>query len=249
MQQRGALPVSRARMDEAMRVLDAALEQVAAAFDEELAPAIPRVWNDELAGIGRDLRGWLRHVAEAGEPWVPSYFELAFGLPGDAGRDPHSVPDAVTVDGRFTLRGSVDMVEEDPASGTLRVTDHKTGKDRHRDGMRIDGGKVLQPIVYSMVVEQILTKPVAESRLFFCTSAGGYRVRAVSMTPEARRAGIEALEVIDRAVERGRLAAAPAEGACDWCDFRPVCGPNEEARVRRKPKEWLADLIELRSRP
>jgi CRISPR/Cas system-associated exonuclease Cas4 (RecB family) len=100
-----------------------------------------------------------------------------------------------------------------------------------------------------MVVEQMLGKPVSESRLFFCTSAGGYKVRPVRMTPDARARGLEALEIIDRAVERGTLAAAPAEGACTWCDFRPVCGPNEEERVRRKPKEWLADLIELRSRP
>jgi CRISPR/Cas system-associated exonuclease Cas4 (RecB family) len=236
-------------LDRTLGVLDDSIRAVARDFEEELAPAIGRVWADELAGIARDLRGWVRHVAEAGEPWVPQYFELAFGLPGDDGRDPSSVPEPVVVDGRYALRGSVDLVEEDPGSGALRVTDHKTGKDRHREAMMIDGGKVLQPIVYSMVVEQMLGKPVSESRLFFCTSAGGYKVRPVRMTPDARARGLEALEIIDRAVERGTLAAAPAEGACTWCDFRPVCGPNEEERVRRKPKEWLADLIELRSRP
>lgn len=249
MRDRNALPIAAAGLDAALRDLDAAIQRVAGEFAEELAPAITRVWEDELAGIARDLRGWVRHVAEAGEPWTPRYFELAFGLPADAGRDPASVADAVVVDGRYELRGSVDLVEEDPGSGALRVTDHKTGRDRHRDGMLIDGGKVLQPILYSMVVEQVLGKPVAVSRLFFCTSAGGYKVRPVEMTPAARRLGIEALEIIDRAVERGTLAAAPADGACAWCDFRPVCGPNEEARVRRKPPEWLADLNELRSRP
>ena len=249
MKAKDALPVTAATLDPALAVLDAAIRSVAREFEEELAPAIARVWVDELAGIERDLRGWVRHVAEAAEPWVPRYFELAFGLPGDDARDPASVPAAVTIDGRYTLRGSVDLVEEDPGSGALRVTDHKTGRDRHRDTMMIDGGKVLQPILYSMVVEQMLAKPVGESRLFFCTSAGGYKVRPVRMTPEARALGLEALDIIDRAVERGTLVAAPAEGACTWCDFRPVCGPSEEERLRRKPKEWLADLIELRSRP
>jgi hypothetical protein len=50
-------------------------------------------------------------------------------------------------------------------------------------------------------------------------------------------------------LETGSLAAAPAEGACDWCDFRLVCGPNEEQRTGRKPKDRLRDLIELRIRP
>jgi hypothetical protein len=60
---------------------------------------------------------------------------------------------------------------------------------------------------------------------------------------------IEALETIDRAVERGALAPAPADGACTWCEFRPVCGPGEEERVARKPQAFLEDLKWLRSRP
>jgi CRISPR/Cas system-associated exonuclease Cas4 (RecB family) len=90
---------------------------------------------------------------------------------------------------------------------------------------------------------------VAETRLFFCTAAGGYKVRPVPLLPQARRAGVEALEIIDRAIELGFLAAAPNERACAWCDFRPVCGPHEELRISRKSADPLRDLIELRSRP
>ena len=45
---------------------------------------------------------------------------------------------------------------------------------------------------------------------------------------------------------KGFLPAAPAKDACRWCDYRPVCGPYEEQRVRRKPKDRLADLQRLR---
>ena len=253
LQQRGALPVTPATLDDALATLETSIVKVAAEYEEQLVPAIPRVWRDELTAIARDLRGWVRETAAADTTWTPRYFELAFGLPvgagDDAGRDPYSVPEPVTIDGRFILRGSIDLVEENIAGDSLRVTDHKTGKDRHRDSLVIEGGAVLQPVLYATALEQVLGKPVHESRLSFCTSAGGYKVRLVTMTPDARRAGIEALEIVDRAIERGTLAAAPREGACTWCDFRPVCGPNEEERVRRKPKEWLADLIELRSRP
>ena len=54
------------------------------------------------------------------------------------------------------------------------------------------------------------------------------------------------LAIIDRAVERGFLPPAPQERACFWCDFRPVCGPLEEERIRHKAKDPLADLEALR---
>ena len=47
-----------------MGVLDAADADVVRAYKEQLAPAIDRVWRDELAVIARDLRGWLRRTTE-----------------------------------------------------------------------------------------------------------------------------------------------------------------------------------------
>ena len=244
-----ALPVTMATLDSARARLDQVIAAVAARWRDELVPAIGRVWDDEIAVIGRDLRGWLRGVAEDGAAWTPAYFELAFGLPVDDERDPRSARDPVKLDGgRFVLRGSVDLVEVSRAAGDLRVTDHKTGRNRSTPAMVISGGRVLQPVLYSMVVEQVLQKPVRESRLSFCTSAGGFTVVPIATSDENRRLGIEALEIIDRAIEEGALAAAPAEGACAWCDFRPVCGPNEEQRTARKPTDRLRDLFELRIR-
>ena len=87
-------------IDRALETLDRAVATVGATYEEELAPAITRVWNDELAAIARDLRGWVRQLAETSADWIPRYFELAFGLPGDPDRDPHSVPAPVSIDGR-----------------------------------------------------------------------------------------------------------------------------------------------------
>jgi hypothetical protein len=55
--------------------------------------------------------------------------------------------------------------------------------------------------------------------------------------------------VIDRGVELGFLAASPDEGACAYCDYRPVCGPMEERRATRKNRGLLADLLALRDLP
>jgi ATP-dependent helicase/nuclease subunit B len=249
MKDRGELPVTSGNVETALDVLAVVTREVSESWRERLVPAIERVWDDEIGVIARDLRGWLRGVAADGVEWTPAFFELAFGLAVDEERDPNSVPDPVEVEHGFRLRGSVDLIETHRATGQLRVTDHKTGKNRSTPGMVIGGGSVLQPVLYSIVVERVMQKPVRESRLSFCTSAGGFTVFPIALDAHNRRLGVEALEIIDRAIELGSLAAAPAEGACEWCDFRPVCGPSEEQRTGRKPKDWLRDLIELRIRP
>ncbi len=249
LERRGALPITADSIESALMVLEEAIAAVASEYRERLAPAIERVWREEIAVIARDLRGWLRRTADEDGAWIPRYFELSFGLPLTPDRDHRSRRDEVLIDGRFRLRGAVDLVEEHGQTGVLRVTDHKTGKDRTKDNLVIGGGETLQPVLYSAAVEQITNKAVAESRLFFCTTAGGYKVRPVSLLPQARRSGVEALEIVDRAIELGFLAAAPNQRACAWCDFRPVCGPHEELRITRKQQDPLRDLIELRSRP
>ncbi len=247
LQRAGALPVTGGTIAQALQVLDAVIARVAAEYHEKLAPAIERVWRDEIADLARDLRIWARRLPEAGE-WEPEYFEFSFGL-DDEGRDPRSVADPVLVDGRFRLRGSVDVIEKKRGTPALRVTDHKTGRNRTTWKTVIGGGAILQPVLYSLAVEQALGAPVASGRLFYCTAAGGFIEHEIPINETNRRAGIEALEVVDRAIELGFLPAAPNARACVWCDFRAACGPNEEQRVTVKPKEKLGDLDALRSKP
>jgi hypothetical protein len=57
------------------------------------------------------------------------------------------------------------------------------------------------------------------------------------------------LEIIDRAIEGGLLAARPAADACAFCDFQVVCGRDEERRTRRKDITLFADLDALRKLP
>src|SRR5204862_4796111 len=107
----------------------------------------------------------------------------------------------------------------------------------------------LQPVLYSMVVEQALAKPVTSGRLFYCTAPGGFADHEIPLNEANRRLGLEALEIIDRAVELGFLPPAPAERACAWCDFRVVCGPHEAERGRLKSADKLGDLDHLRQMP
>jgi RecB family exonuclease len=245
----GLLPVREENLAAADRVLLRALEETARSFEDELMPAIARVWQDEIAAIRTDLLSWLRHLAADSEHWHPYRFEYGFGLPPDRERDPDSASAAVVLEDGTILRGAVDLVERSAQGGRLRVTDHKTGSDRTKPGLVVGGGETLQPVLYGLAVEAALKQPVSEARLFFCTSRGGFSERVVPLDAKARAQGREVLAVIDRAIGDAVLVPAPRQDACDLCDFRIVCGPWEEERARRKKTPPLDDLTELRGRP
>jgi ATP-dependent helicase/DNAse subunit B len=235
-------------MDDVLRLLDETLTRVAANYAELLAPAVDRVWQDEIAGIRTDLHIWARELAGS-TGWEPWLFEFAFGLRDAPGHDPNSRSEPVTIDGRFILRGAVDLIERKPGTKILRITDHKTSKNRSERGSIIGQGRQLQPVIYSLAVEAATGCTVESARFSYCTTAGGFTEHNVPINERTRGMGIEALEIIDRAVELGMLPPAPAERACSFCDFLTVCGPNQERRARRKSHKEIGDVMELRSRP
>lgn len=241
------LPLTPEGVPRALETLAAAIDSTASAYRERLAPAIERVWRDEIAAIARDLRVWIRKLPE-GAPWTPEYFEYSFGL-SDEGRDERSQREPVRIADRFILRGSVDVIETREGSPELRITDHKTGRNRTSARTVIGGGAALQPVIYGLAIEKLLSRPVREGRLFYATTAGGFAEHPVPLSDANRRAGVEALEIIDRAIELGFLPAAPAERACAWCDFRSICGPDEPRHAGRKAAEPLGDLMALRDMP
>jgi ATP-dependent helicase/nuclease subunit B len=242
---KNALPVTPESVKEAVTFLEAILDRVARDYEETLAPAIERVWKDEIDDLRRDLSIWVQRMAEERQ-WIPEYFEFSFGL-NDDGRDPRSLPDPIRVDDRFILRGSVDLIERHTERDVLRVTDHKTGKNRSNPDLIVGGGTMLQPVLYSMAVEKGLARPVVAGRLYYSTTAGGFADKPIEVNDYTRGQALQVLTIIDRAIEEGFLVAAPAERACTWCDFRPVCGPREQERVKRKATDRLADLTALRS--
>ncbi|MEZ5285069.1 MAG: hypothetical protein R2712_09725 [Vicinamibacterales bacterium] len=81
------------------------------------------------------------------------------------------------------------------------------------------------------------------------TSAGQFSEHEIPLFDQARRTALEALEIVDRSIEGGLLAARPARDACRYCDFQSVCGRQEERRTRRKEPTRFADLDALRELP
>ncbi len=106
--------------------------------------------------------------------------------------------------------------------------------------MVIGGGGTLQPVLYGMAIEAILSRPVVSGRLFYCTAAGGFTEHEIPLTEANRKAGLEALEIVDRAIELGFLPPAPAARACTWCDFRGSLRPGRREARARKPADRSA---------
>src|SRR5580704_5493660 len=243
------LPVTPEDLEDASGLLDERLDEVAARWHEDLAPAIERVWLDGIEGIRADLREWLRRAADDPEHWRREWFELGFGLSDRAQADPHSSADPVAIEGGLSLRGSIDLLERDPA-GRIRVTDQKTGKVRAEKNLVIGGGKTLQPVFYALAAESVLKEKIYAGRLYYCTAAGGYEERIVEINDEARKASRDFVAIVKESLEAGFLPAAPDDRECDWCDYKRVCGPYEERRSKIKPpKPRLDALKRLRAMP
>ena len=147
------------------------------------------------------------------------------------------------------MRGSIDLVEQNPRTGALRVTDHKTGKPPERIPAYTGGGRVLQPLLYALAGEKLLKKKVESGRLFYATERGGYQQIVIQINPSAHRFLAKLLQNVDEAIASGFLPPVPEKDACRICDYRTVCGPYEEQRTtHRKDRrdERLDGLNEIR---
>jgi len=243
------LPITADRLPAALDLADKVLDRVAAKYEDDLVPAIPRVWKSEIENLRTDLRGWLQQVAVSQSDWLPVHFEFGFGLAPDAHRDPASTgKEAVILDG-IRLRGSIDLIERHSTSDALRVTDHKTGKAPKDRPQYVGGGAILQPLLYAHAAETLLHQSVASGRLFYCTQRGDFLDLDIPLNDDSRLRLRRVLEIIDRSIEEGFLPAAPQTGACALCDYSAVCGPYEETRVKRKLQDRLDPLNEIRNSP
>jgi ATP-dependent helicase/nuclease subunit B len=245
----GLLPVTLPRLPQTLDLADQVLDRVAARYEDQLAPAIPRVWKSEIENLRTDLRGWLQHVATTQSDWIPEHFEFGFGLAPDPHRDPASTTDEALILDHVRLRGSVDLIERHASRNTLRITDHKTGKAPQTRPQYVGGGAILQPLLYALAAETLLSESVESGRLFYCTQRGDFSSIDITLDDAARERLRRVLHTIDHSIAEGFLPAAPQPGACAMCDYTAVCGPYEETRVKRKQADRLDPLIKIRHSP
>jgi ATP-dependent helicase/nuclease subunit B len=196
-----------------------------------------------------DLRGWIRQLVTIHAEWLPVHFEYAFGLHFGPERDPQSSPGEATILDGFRLRGSIDLVEQHRTRDVLRVTDHKTGGVPMERPESVGNGEILQPLLYGLAAEKLLGKKVESGVLYYCTQRGRYEQVSIPLGPASLERVRCVMLGIEESIEKGFLPAAPRKDACKFCDYRAVCGPYEERRVKRKPQDRLDALQKIRCLP
>ncbi len=249
LQEQGSLELGERDEDNLLTQLDQVIEEVAAEYADRLRPALPVVFQGEVESIRTDLRGWLRQLLAHPE-FAPAYFELSFGLPRDLEHDPASSKDPAEILDGFQVKGSIDMVEK-AVDGVYRVTDHKTGKPRDTRSLVVGGGEALQPLIYAYAAEQLLDAEVGEGRLWYATRKGRFQSLTVATGQYQQQSLTTVFQTIDQSMATGFFPAAPRERACQYCDYRSVCGPHEELRIAIKmrtkaTREQLSDLTHVR---
>ncbi len=250
--ERALLPLAPRQLPEARELLSRLFDEHVARSKEQFAPAIERVFDAALSTLRADLEAWLERLAEPSR-WIPWRFELGFGLARSSDHDPHSRTEPVSLPVGLRLRGAIDLVERAAEKGAsdstlLRATDHKTGKAEENTLAVTGGGRVLQPLLYALALEQLFPEAKVDAgRLYFCTNKAGFQSHDVPLNEGNRRRAQELVAAIDGMVGQGFLPAAPRQeggtSECERCSYRVVCGPYEAERVSRVK---AADMLRLR---
>ncbi|HEY7817363.1 MAG TPA: PD-(D/E)XK nuclease family protein, partial [Vicinamibacteria bacterium] len=244
------LPVGPGNLDAVLRLFEVVFDEVEERFAEELAPAIERIWKDELERIRFDLRGWLRRESLRTDGFVPYRREFTFGMKPSGPADPASTLELAVLQNGLRLRGAIDLVEKRASDGKVRITDHKSGKAWMPEGAVVNGGENLQPILYTLAYEALTKEMVASARLYYVTQRAGYVERVVRADEEALEVVAEFQRRLDEIIEEGFFPASPKEKpGCEYCDYLPICGPRMQIDARRKqndprlsPLNWLRSL-------
>lgn len=208
------------------------LETILAAAEEAVDVTLrgdPAVWAATRRRTAAELVAYLEHVAAKAPPAPgsrPAAFELGFGL--DEGGPPAVAID--TVHGEVALRGRLDRLDRDAASGALHVLDYKHSKRRrsHLDAVdeKVCGVDRFQLYAYFLAAAEWAARegfapPPRITGGIHCIREP--RVLGALTAP----AQAEIREAIATAVEdavSGRYDPSPRDrDACGYCDFRRSC--------------------------
>ncbi|HEV8309354.1 MAG TPA: PD-(D/E)XK nuclease family protein [Methylomirabilota bacterium] len=227
----GLLPLVPECLPAARPLLETAFAEVEARFG---ATGLAPFWKGERARLLADVLAALDQEARegaAGDPWVPTDFEVSFGAGEGGAMVQHTLASGRTL----AFRGRLDRLDLSPDGTRARVIDYKAGRHRGRAGARLCGGTALQLPVYRLAAEALCRARgrdarVEEAQYYFLTRRGERRrLRFTDADWTARRADFEqALEGVLDGIAAGRFFQNPSPDTCRTCDYQIACGPERE---------------------
>lgn len=217
------------------RTLDAALHDLGVA-------ATSFAEDPEFVGLELSEEEWVGFHAEA-EGHVRRYFEL---------EDPRTVhPIGLelklgTTVGKITVRGIIDRLDLDDATGELIVTDYKTGSvpsERHEQS-RLGGVNI-----YALLCERMLGRRPARVQLYYLSKPEAIIAYPTEQTVRGVERRTSALwDAIGRACSKDDFRPSPGP-LCNWCGFKAYCpahgGDPAQAVELRGPGTVVAPKLPL----
>ena len=223
LKEKGSLPLKPEAIESVKRRAATLLDEELTAITEVggiMHPALVNAARDEMRA---DLDNLLeREVDPAGE-FVPDQFELGF----------EKLPFEFAPGRSLTFKGFMDRLDVATGPDRVRVIDYKTGKYKWEDEDEFRGGRDVQLAIYVLAAGAAYpTHQVTESRYYYSTSFGRFRVKHIEGTDAARDTLKQVLTALDDTASAG--AFAPVADDCGYCDFEAICGPHKEHRAARK---------------
>jgi len=212
---------------------EAAIEAALAAAEDAVDDALrgdPAVWAVTRRRTAAELRHYFAHIWEkspprAGSP-APVAFELGFGLEEDG-------PPGISIDtphGTVRLRGRLDRLDRDAASGALHVVDYKHSKRRKSHQEAVDEGAcgVDRFQLYAYFLAGLAwaereghDPPPRTTGAIHCIREP--RVLGTLVAPGGEEIRARIRVAIEQALE-GRYDPTPRDSdVCGYCDFRRSC--------------------------
>lgn len=221
-------PSEQRRLDVALGDLDAARVELAD--------------HPDFSELDLDEAGWRSFHTEA-ETLVRKYFDL---------EDPTTVhPVGLELKlqaqiGEVRLRGIIDRLDFDPATGEFTVIDYKTGSV---PGETYEHARLGSVHIYSLLLENVFGVRPTSVQLYYLSKPE----MIIAQTSDQKTRGIEkktgALwQAIARACAKDDFRPKPSR-LCDWCAYKPYCpafgGDPAEAEELRGPGAVIAPALPL----
>jgi hypothetical protein len=206
-----------------------------------LLPAVSEpIKKIEKAHLNETLQIFLKEEAILAPTHRPEFLEVALGFakegqPASAIETDQSIPLRLPSGRTIYLRGRVDRIDrlittpDSPlTTHSYFVWDYKTGgTDDYVDEGQLRSGRLLQPLLYLMMVEQRLRETidpqaVVEGVGFFFPGTRGLGDR-LQWTREELRQHLKVLDRILDVVEKGTFLATDDRDVCERCDYRHAC--------------------------
>ncbi len=240
------LPLGNDTLKSHLKRLDRIAMRLFKKMEQTGRTGFPMMWDIEKEFILKDLKTLIETEMERSKGYIPSHFEVRFGMPkSEELEGSFSTDSPIGFDlgnrKKIFLKGRIDRIDLSKDRKEGIIIDYKTGAARHKNNSFM-GGQSLQLPIYIFVAERLLAEylnkdvTMDSAEYFYITKKGAFK--KTYFDKEAWEQKLQTLKKIIRIVsdgiERGLFFQSNNEKTCQYCDYRQLCGAAIDLKFQRK---------------